>query len=243
MAHHSATTHQQQAKSTAGGAKGSSFDEILKRYRRPLILASAVILAATYFIKDIALEKTKEDVTKLREAESQYIASLPPQQNQLKNLFDTSEMLKTTDPKSLSRTVVTVSVANLALGIGNSSHFLFAFAMSSVNYVPDDVSDKAQKALHLNVKVHDDIGQFLARPPADAEAFRSKAEVMVDELTNLQTSLDEAGTELRSSSPEILERLEKKSSLYGGLITTLFLLGLILSTTSALYGLETVKEG
>jgi hypothetical protein len=61
-------------------------------------------------------------------------------------------------------------------------------------------------------------------------------------LTTLHNNAAEAGTGLQVYELGALEHLEKQSSRCGGLITTLFLLGLVLNTLGALSGLGIPKE-
>jgi hypothetical protein len=242
MAQHSAVTHRQHTQVSADVAPKNGLQRFLKSHRRTFILTGAAVLLATYFLKDVANDKAKEEIATMRAAESQYRASLSLQQEQLKKLFDTSQMLKSGDAKSLSRSSVLAAVGDLTLGAGSISHNLFWFAKSCLPGAPEKGTDEAQDVLHRTGDIHGEVGEFLAHPPADAEALNKGAQAIIDKLTNLQDSTAEAGTGLQVYELGALEHVEKKSSWYGSLITALFFLGLVLNTLGALYGLESVKE-
>ena len=237
------TPHHDQGQKSPNIPAQSGMELVLKKHRRMVILAGGAILLLSYFLKDVANDKAKDGIATMRAAESQYRASLPLQQDQLKKLFDTAQMLKADDAKSLSRSSVLAAVGDLTVGSGQISQNLFWFAMSCVKGAPKKESDEASEALHRTTVIHGEAEAFLAHPPDDADAFKAGAQMMIDKLTTLQNNAAEAGTGLQVYELGALEHLEKQSSRYGGLITTLFLLGLVLNTLGALYGLETPKEG
>jgi hypothetical protein len=104
-------------------------------------------LLLSYFLKDVANDNAKDEIATMRAAESQYRASLPLQQDQLKKLFDTAQMLKA-DAAKFSRSSVLAAVDDLTVGSGQISQNLVWFAMSCVKGAPKKESDEASEALH-----------------------------------------------------------------------------------------------
>jgi hypothetical protein len=243
MAQHSVTTHHEQGRKSLNAPAQGGIELVLKKHRRTLIFAGAAILLATYFLKDVASDKAKDEIGAMRAAESQYRASLSLQQDQLRKLFDAAQMLKAADAKALSRISVLATVGDLTVGSGQISQNLFWFAMSCLPGAPKKESDEAGEVLHRTTVIHGEAEAFLAHSPADADAFKAGAQTMIEKLTTPQNNTAEAGTGLQVYELGALEDLERKSSRYGGLITALFLLGLVLNTLGALHGVETPKEG
>src|ERR1700723_2251668 len=224
MAQHSVTPHHDQGQKSTNIPAQSGMELVLKKHRRMLILAGAAILLLSYFLKDVANDKAKDEIATMRAAESQYRASLPLQQDQLKKLFDMAQMLKADDAKSLSRSSVLAAMGDLAVGSGQISQNLFWFAMSCVKGAPKKEIDEASDALHRTTAICGEAEAFLAHPPDDADAFKAGAHAMIDKLTTLQNYAAEAGTGLQVYELGALEHLAKQSSRYGGLITPLLLL-------------------
>src|SRR5258708_12136446 len=99
---------------------------VLKKHRRTLIFTGAGILLATYFLKDVASDKAKDEIAAMRAAESQYRATLSLQQDQLRKLFDAAQMLKPPNAKALSRISVLPTFGALTVGSAPISHNLFS---------------------------------------------------------------------------------------------------------------------
>lgn len=91
-----------------------SIAALLGTHRRALIVLGALISLATYFLKDVVKERTKERAAANNAGVSADLASMPELRGQLNDLFISGQMLNA-DPASIPRANFLALIGNLTL--------------------------------------------------------------------------------------------------------------------------------
>jgi len=226
----------------ASEQKPQRFASLLVRHRRGLILLGTITLLATYFVKDVAGENTKETLADMKAGISVYLASLPLLQQQLDELSNTSQALAG-DASSVSRVTILTSIGNLSLRAQTTSLHISALLRSMPDWVHNPNADEVNGILDRTTQVVGAAEVFLGNAPAESRVFQSGARSLIQQFTDLENEVGRMGSELEIFERESSDRLERRSSWYGYIVTVLYLLGLALTVVSSLYGIDMPKVG
>jgi hypothetical protein len=209
-------------------------------HRRAVIVLGALIMLATYFVKDVVNEQTKEKAAAINAGASAYLASMPELRGQLNDLFNAEQMLNA-NATFVPRATVLAFIGNLTLRAQTNTLQLSAFLKS----MPDTVllkGPEVDEIMKRTTQVADAGKDFLTHPPADAATFQTAAKLLIQQFTDLETATGKVGSDLKILANDASEHLERESSWYGNLITVLYLLGLAFTVVMGLYGVEVPKS-
>jgi hypothetical protein len=201
------------------------------------IVIGTFAMLVSYFAKDVLGEDAKDQLAKLSAAASEHVLAEPWEQNQVRELSTLSNQLDAPDaalpatPLLLSLGALTWRAQSIA-----SAQYRFANAMQTHLSTPD--LKAVSQMLGLTDRVAKQSEALLHRMPGDAKALQSQAKDLVHNLFVLENEVGQIGAKLTSTQMSVTEELEQQSRHLRDGITALYLLSVLLTLLSALYGLE-----
>jgi hypothetical protein len=212
----------------------------LARHRRPIIMMGAAITLVSYFFKDVSKESLKDDLAAMNAGASEYRINLPLVEQQTTELISAEAMVQD-NAASPPRDKVLIKIASLTYRQELNANEVGAF-WKNMPDVPTSNLTEIEQMVAGTDKVTEKQKTFVEHPPSDARAFQIEARSLVKELVELNDRAGKTGADLQAIALEQSDRLEQRSSLYGRVITTLYLFGLALTVVTSLYGVEAPKN-
>ncbi|MGD0941661.1 MAG: potassium channel family protein, partial [Terracidiphilus sp.] len=193
---HTGMDQEVQTQEHATKPKRERFGASLASHRRALILLGAIMMLATYFLKDVANEGTKEKIAAISAGTSAYLASMPSLQEQLNELANTSQILNGKAP-AVPRVKILISMGDLSLRAQTNSLQLSAL-VKSMRDAPEPKLVEVRDILDRTTHVTDDANEFLGRTSSDSDAFQTSAKLLIGKFQALENEVGKAGADLYS---------------------------------------------
>jgi hypothetical protein len=220
----------------------TGFGRWLKRHRRSIVLVGAIIMLATYFLRDVVSENVKEGMSKASAAATEYNSSLLLRDNQTADLIGLERLLSRNAPVPSHDSIVD------RIGVLYDHSLQIESVIDQLaGRIPGGVPKPIYKDLDEIRKNSENIKNlvlpFLDQPPSDDATFRSTALSLVNKMNDLDTSMAKSGAALQVLEIDESENMDRKASIYGYGVTLLYLVALLLTVVGSLYGIDVPGSG